>query len=246
MTATRPDTLARERANELVSSWTDGRPGDRSAACSGASAPSTRSGSRSASTSLEAPVDQEGVEAVGARPRDPDDGPHHARGEGHAGQGPRAVPARRCARCRATRRSRRSRRSASTRRSSPTAKEALKGRRVKVASVATGFPSGQTFRDIKLAETRGRRRGGRRRDRHGHRPRRVPRRATTRRSSTRSSTIKEACGDAHLKVILETGELETYDNVRRASRPGDGRRRRLHQDLDRQGQPGRDAAGRRS
>ena len=29
--------------------------------------------------------------------------------------------------------------------------------------------------------------------------------------------VKEACGDAHLKVILETGELETYDNVRRAS-----------------------------
>ena len=28
---------------------------------------------------------------------------------------------------------------------------------------------------------------------------------------------KEACGDAHLKVILETGELGTYDNVRRAS-----------------------------
>ena len=29
--------------------------------------------------------------------------------------------------------------------------------------------------------------------------------------------MKEACGPAHLKVILETGELETYDNVRRAS-----------------------------
>ena len=29
--------------------------------------------------------------------------------------------------------------------------------------------------------------------------------------------VKAACGDAHLKVILETGELETYDNVRRAS-----------------------------
>ena len=29
--------------------------------------------------------------------------------------------------------------------------------------------------------------------------------------------VKEACDDAHLKVILETGELETYDNVRRAS-----------------------------
>ena len=29
--------------------------------------------------------------------------------------------------------------------------------------------------------------------------------------------VKEACGDAHLKVILETAELGTYDNVRRAS-----------------------------
>ena len=29
--------------------------------------------------------------------------------------------------------------------------------------------------------------------------------------------VKEACGDAHLKVILEVGELGTYDNVRRAS-----------------------------
>jgi deoxyribose-phosphate aldolase len=38
--------------------------------------------------------------------------------------------------------------------------------------------------------------------------------------STRGSTIvavKAAAGDHHLKVILETGELETYDNVRRAS-----------------------------
>ena len=31
------------------------------------------------------------------------------------------------------------------------------------------------------------------------------------------AATKEACGDAHLKVILETGELATYDNVRRAS-----------------------------
>ena len=31
------------------------------------------------------------------------------------------------------------------------------------------------------------------------------------------AAVKDACGDAHLKVILETGQLETYDNVRRAS-----------------------------
>ena len=29
--------------------------------------------------------------------------------------------------------------------------------------------------------------------------------------------VKDACGETHLKVILETGELETYDNVRRAT-----------------------------
>ena len=29
--------------------------------------------------------------------------------------------------------------------------------------------------------------------------------------------VKEACGEAHLKVILEVAELGTYDNVRRAS-----------------------------
>jgi deoxyribose-phosphate aldolase len=31
------------------------------------------------------------------------------------------------------------------------------------------------------------------------------------------AAIKEACGEAHLKVILETGELSTFDNVRKAS-----------------------------
>ena len=37
------------------------------------------------------------------------------------------------------------------------------------------------------------------------------------RVSTKSPPRKEACGAAHLKVILETGELQTYDNVRLAS-----------------------------
>ncbi len=47
--------------------------------------------------------------------------------------------------------------------------------------------------------------------------------------------VKEACGPAHLKVILETGELGTLRQrpARLAAR--DGRRRRLHQDVDRQG-----------
>ena len=46
--------------------------------------------------------------------------------------------------------------------------------------------------------------------------------------------VKEACGKAHLKVILETGELGSYDAVRRARHPRDGCRRRLHKDFDRQ------------
>ena len=47
----------------------------------------------------------------------------------------------------------------------------------------------------------------------------------------------------HLKVILETGELVTYDNVRRASWLAMLAGARLHQDLDRQDRAGRDAAG---
>ena len=68
-------------------------------------------------------------------------------------------------------------------------------------------------------------------------------RAATPRSTTRSCQVKEASGEAHLKVILETGELGTYDNVRRASPARDGGRRRLHQDLDREAAAGGDAAG---
>jgi deoxyribose-phosphate aldolase len=96
------------------------------------------------------------------------------------------------------------------------AKDALAGSSVKVASVATGFPSGQTFRDIKLAETRAAVDAGADEidmviDRGAF---------LTGDYATVFEEIvevKEACGSAHLKVILETGELETYDNVRRAS-----------------------------
>jgi deoxyribose-phosphate aldolase len=96
------------------------------------------------------------------------------------------------------------------------AKDALKGSTVKVASVATGFPSGQTFRDIKIAETRAAAEAGA--DEID---------MVIDRGAFLSGDfltvfeeivdVKDACGDAHLKVILETGELETYDNVRRAS-----------------------------
>jgi deoxyribose-phosphate aldolase len=96
------------------------------------------------------------------------------------------------------------------------AKDTLKGSGVKVASVATGFPSGQTFRDIKLAETRAAVEAG------ADEIDMVIDRGAFLAGDYASVfeeivEVKDACGDTHLKVILETGELETYDNVRRAS-----------------------------
>jgi deoxyribose-phosphate aldolase len=96
------------------------------------------------------------------------------------------------------------------------AKEALKGSSVKVASVATAFPSGQTFRDIKIAETRAAAAAG------ADEIDMVIDRGAFLAGDYGSVfdeivDVKEAAGDAHLKVILETGELETYDNVSRAS-----------------------------
>jgi deoxyribose-phosphate aldolase len=98
----------------------------------------------------------------------------------------------------------------------PGAKERLAGTEVAVASVATAFPSGQVPTDLKVAEAaravelgadevdmvidRGAFLSGR----YAHVYEEVAR-------------VKEAIGDAHLKVILETGELGTYDGVRRAS-----------------------------
>jgi len=98
----------------------------------------------------------------------------------------------------------------------PEAKDALRGSSVKVASVATGFPSGQTFRDIKIAETRAAVEAGADEvdmviDRSGFLS------GDYLTVFEEIVEVKEAAGDAHLKVILETGELETYDNVRRAS-----------------------------
>ena len=96
------------------------------------------------------------------------------------------------------------------------AKEALVGSTVKVASVATGFPSGQTFRDIKVLEVRAAVEAG------ADEVDMVIDRGAFLRGDYLTVfeeivDVKDACGDAHLKVILETGELETYDNVRRAS-----------------------------
>ena len=96
------------------------------------------------------------------------------------------------------------------------AKDALRRTPVKVASVATAFPSGLSNLDVKLADTaaaiasgadeidmvidRGAFLSGRERQ-----------------VFDEIVAVKNVCGDVHLKVILETGELGTYDNIRRAS-----------------------------
>ena len=98
----------------------------------------------------------------------------------------------------------------------PTAVEALRGTGIHVASVATAFPSGQSPLMVRLAETaqavaagadeidmvinRGAFLAGRYLQVYEE-----------------IAEVKQAAGKAHLKVILETGELATYDNVRRAS-----------------------------
>ncbi len=96
------------------------------------------------------------------------------------------------------------------------AKKALGDNDIKVASVATAFPSGMAPRQIKLEETRIAvedgadeidmviSRGAFLQGEYGF-------------VFDEIAAIKEACGEAHLKVILETGELGTLDRVRRAS-----------------------------
>ena len=85
-TTRRPDSPARERAHELIRAW-DGRPGPLGSLLGRVTAVD-QVGVEAARRRAQAPLDQEGVEALGARPRDPDDGSDDARGEGHAGQGP--------------------------------------------------------------------------------------------------------------------------------------------------------------
>jgi deoxyribose-phosphate aldolase len=98
----------------------------------------------------------------------------------------------------------------------PTALERLRGTGVKVASVATGFPSGQVPLEAKLDEVRwvvgqGADEVDMVIDRGAFLSGRYAK------VYDEIVRVKEACGEAHLKVILETGELGTYDNVRRAS-----------------------------
>ena len=97
-----------------------------------------------------------------------------------------------------------------------TAKTALLGTSVKVASVSTAFPSGQSTRAVKLADTKfavdegadeidmGISRGKFLAGEYNF-------------VFDEIAAIKEACGKARLKVILETGELCTLDSVRKAS-----------------------------
>jgi deoxyribose-phosphate aldolase len=98
----------------------------------------------------------------------------------------------------------------------PTAVEALRGSGVKVASVATYFPSGAAPLDVKLHDVRSAVELG------ADEIDMVIDRGAFLAGDYASVydeivAVKEACGEAHLKVILETGELETYDNIRRAS-----------------------------
>jgi len=96
------------------------------------------------------------------------------------------------------------------------AKKALGDSGIKVASVATAFPSGQSTRDVKLRDTKYAISQG------ADEIDMVISRGKFHQGEynfvfDEIAAIKEACGDARLKVILETGELGTYDKVRRAS-----------------------------
>jgi deoxyribose-phosphate aldolase len=98
----------------------------------------------------------------------------------------------------------------------PHALERVEGTGVKVASVATAFPSGQSPTDIKVEDAR------RAAEMGAHEIDMVIDRGAFLSGNYAKvydevRQVKEAIGDAHLKVILETGELGTYDNVRRAS-----------------------------
>lgn len=96
------------------------------------------------------------------------------------------------------------------------AKQTLEGSSVKVAAVATAFPSGMSTRKVKLEETRfAVNEGADEIDMVISRGHFLA--GEFNYVFDEIAAVKDACGDAHLKVILETGELSTLDNVRRAS-----------------------------
>ena len=96
------------------------------------------------------------------------------------------------------------------------AKRLLGNSEVKVASVATAFPTGLMPLDLKLEEVR-RAAGDGADEIDMVIDRGVFLAGDYNRVFDEIAATKEACCHAHLKVILETGELQTYDNVRLAS-----------------------------
>ncbi|HSU75055.1 MAG TPA: deoxyribose-phosphate aldolase [Terrabacter sp.] len=97
-----------------------------------------------------------------------------------------------------------------------TAKAALGDSGIHVAAVATAFPSGRASLAVKLADTRDAVEAG-----ADEIDMVIDRGAFLSGDYLtvfdQIAQVKQACGEAHLKVILETGELVTYDNARRAS-----------------------------
>ena len=98
----------------------------------------------------------------------------------------------------------------------PYAKQALGDAPINVAAVATAFPSGRASLDVKILDTRDAVANGADEidmviDRGAFLSGRLMQ------VFEEIVAVKAACDGAHLKVILETGELQTYDNVRRAS-----------------------------
>ena len=96
------------------------------------------------------------------------------------------------------------------------ASSALAGTGVRTAAVATGFPAGQVSLKAKLLDTADAVAAG-----ADEIDMVISREAFLAGDDTRVQQeivrVKEACGDAHLKVILETAELGSYDHVRHAS-----------------------------
>ena len=96
------------------------------------------------------------------------------------------------------------------------AREALEGTGVQTASVATAFPSGQASLDVKLRDTEEAVAAG-----ADEIDMVISREAFLTGDDARVMEeivrVKDVCGDAHLKVIIETAELGSYDHVRHAS-----------------------------
>lgn len=97
-----------------------------------------------------------------------------------------------------------------------TAKNALRGSPIHIASVATAFPSGQSSLKIKLDETKfAVAEGADEIDMVISRGQFLA--GNYQYVYDEIASVKEVCGKSHLKVILETGELDTLDNIRKAS-----------------------------